>query len=243
MDSGFYGACSGLVAKTRQLEIAAHNIANVSTTAFKSQQLTFSALLAGGENGLTPINEAINSYGVQSDASWNLSGGSVERTGNELDLAIEGNGYFAIQMPAGQAFTRDGHFHLSSSNQLVTAEGKPVLGEQGPISVPSGTKVSVSPDGTITANGALVSRLRVVEFATGATLQEVQPGLFVSPNNPIAARNPSVRQGALESSNVSGIEAAVNLIAIQRQAEMLERALSIFHSEFNRIAAGDLSRV
>jgi flagellar basal-body rod protein FlgF len=243
MDSGFYAACSGLVAKTRQLESAAHNLANASTTAFKQEQVTFRSVLADAGNGLSQINRDINQYGVAGDPNLNLSTGTIERTGNELDLAIDGNGYFAIQTARGAAYTRNGHLQLSASNQLVTADGSAVLGDQGPISLPPGTKVSFGPDGTISANGALVGKLKLVSFSPDAKLTEVTPGNFLGDGVPLAANGALVRQGSLEASNVDGVEAAVGLIAIQRHAEMLQRALSIFHSEFNRIAAGELSRI
>lgn len=243
MDSGFYAACSGLIAKTRQLEAAAHNLANSGTTAFKSQQISFRAVLAQSQGPLLSVNRAINEYGVAGKPDVNFGQGSIERTGNDLDLAIEGPSFLALQTASGTAYTRNGKLHILSDGQLVTDAGNRVLGGQGPLQLPPGSKVSVSPDGTISANGVLVGKLKLVDFSTDTALVETAPGEFVSSSSGSPGGSSQVRQGALEASNVNGVEAAVGMIAIQRHAEMLQRALTIFHSEFNRIATEELSRV
>jgi flagellar basal-body rod protein FlgF len=243
VDSGFYAACSGLVAKTQQLELLAHNLANASTTGFKAQQLSFRSLVAAASNDLSDLNRAINNYGVTGNPTLDLSTGSAERTGNNLDIFVEGPAFLAVSAGNQERFTRDGHLQLAANGQLMTSTGYPVLGDQGPISIPPGTAINISPEGTISADGALVGKLRLVEFDPGANVQEIAPGLFSASGSSKLARTPNVRQGSLESSNVNGVEAAVGLIALQRHAEMLQRALSIFHSEFNRIAATELPRV
>lgn len=243
MDSGFYAACAGLVAKSQQLELMAHNLANASTTGFKSQQVSFRSLVASSRNALTQINQAINSYGVASDPSLNLGAGAAERTGNSLDVAIEGSAFLAVSAGKQERYTRNGHLQLATNGQLVTAAGDPVLGEQGPITIPAGATITISPEGVISANGALAGKLKLVVFDATAHIDEIAPGLFASSATARPSPLSSVRQGSLESSNVNGVEAAVGLIALQRHAEMLQRALTIFHSEFNRIATAELPRV
>jgi flagellar basal body rod protein FlgG len=141
-----------------------------------------------------------------------------------------------------ERFTRNGHLQLSSAGELVNSSGDPVLGEGGPILLPPGATVTISPSGEVSANGALAGKLRLVEFEC-SPLTEIAPGRFSSTATPRQSPQSRVRQGALESSNVNGVEAAVGLVALQRHAEMLQRALAIFHSEFNRIAATELPRV
>lgn len=243
MDSGFYAACSGLIAKTRQLEAAAHNLANSGTTAFKAQQVSFRTVLAQSRAPLLAVNRALNEYGVASDPAPSFTQGSIERTGNDLDLAIEGPSYLALQTARGSAYSRNGNLRISTAGQLVTGDGSQVLGQQGPIEVPPGSKLTVSPDGTISANGVLVGKLQLIDFPADASLVETAPGQFVTTSVGVPSSSSVLRQGALEASNVNGVEAAVGLIAIQRHAEMLQRAMTIFHSEFNRIATGELSRV
>ena len=123
---------------------------------------------------LSEVNRAINSFGVAGNPSLDLSQGSVERTGNPLDVAIEGPGYLAVQTASGTAYTRNGHLELSSTGQLVTADGNAVLGDQGPINVPPGS-VSISPDGVISVNGAIAGNLRLVEFDPQASVRRRRP--------------------------------------------------------------------
>jgi len=243
VDSGFYAACAGLVAKMKALDSAAHNLANISTTAFKAERIDFQSLLAtSNTSNLSETNQALNSFGVAGNPALDLSPGSFQRTGNPLDIAIEGPGFLAVQTKGGKAYTRNGQLQLSSTGQLATADGNLVLGAQGPISVPPGS-VSISPDGVISVDGAVAGNLQLVEFAPQVALKESAPGLFVSSTAPKIATQSQVREGALESANVNPIEATVGLVAIQREAEMMQRALSLFHGEMNRVATSDLAKV
>jgi len=242
VDSGYYAACAGLLAKSRQLEMLAHNLANSSTTGYKSEQVSFRSLLALRQAPASELNRAINAFGVTTNPRLNLMAGATEATGNSLDVAVEGPGFLVVSLGKQDRYTRNGHLQLSSTGELVTSEGDPVLGDAGPILLPPGATVTISPEGEVSANGALAGKLRLVEV-DAAGLEEIAPGIFSS--SVAARRSPTsrVRQGALEGSNVNGVEAAVGLIALQRHAEMLQRALAIFHSEFNRIAATELPRV
>lgn len=243
MDSGYYAACAGLLAKSRQLDSLAHNLANASTTGFKAQEVSFRGLLAARQVPESDINRSINSFGVAGEPRLNLGAGSAETTGNSLDVSIEGPAFLAVSAGNQVRYTRNGQLRLSSAGELVTASGNPVLGDQGRIIIPPGTTVTISPEGEVSANGALAGKLRLVEFGPTSALTEIAPGLFSATDAGKPGTASRVRQGALESSNVNGVEAAVSLIALQRHAEMLQRALSIFHSEFNRIAASELPRV
>ncbi|HZQ96263.1 MAG TPA: flagellar hook basal-body protein [Candidatus Sulfotelmatobacter sp.] len=244
MNSGLYAACAGLRAKTQALDVLANNLANISTSGFKAEQPVFRSVLAQAtQTVLTPINAAINNYGVLGGARLDLSSGNLEHTGSLFDMGIEGNAFFAVQTPGGVLYTRNGGFQLSAKNQLVTARGDIVLGEQGPITLPRG-KLSVSPDGTLSVEGALAGKLRLVEFASGAQLNSVGSGYYSAESSSAGRAVLSyVRQGTLEAANVTPVGATVSLIALQRQAEMLKRALGSFYSEFNRIAAEDLPRI
>ncbi|HEY1271083.1 MAG TPA: flagellar basal-body rod protein FlgF [Terriglobales bacterium] len=244
MDSGYYAACAGLSAKTQALELVANNLANVNTTGYRAHEATFRSLLAGSlRTVLNPLNRAINDFGATGGSRLDLSPGNMEQTGNPLDLAIEGKGFFVVQRRDQALYTRNGSFQVSAQGRLITAEGDPVLGEQGPVLVPSG-KVSVGPDGTLSVDGSVAGKLRIVQFAPDAQLTAAGAAYYsADKDTPAAVSDSGVRQGMLEASNVSGVTAAVSLITVQRHAEMLQRALSAFHTEFNRIAAGELARV
>jgi len=244
MNSGYYAACAGFRARLENLDLAAHNLANVNTTGYRGQQPTFESILAA--SGSMPVNElnrAINNFGVLSGSRTDLLSGSMERTGNPLDLAIEGNAFFAVQTPRGVLYTRNGNFRVSGTGQLVTGEGDPVLGEQGPISLPGG-EVSISADGTLSSSGAVAGKLRLVDFPSATALTAAGGSYYQAVDGKSqVAKGSYVRQGMLEGSNVNAVAAAVGLIALQRHAEMLQRALSAFNSDFNRIAANDLPRI
>jgi flagellar basal-body rod protein FlgF len=242
VDSGYYAACTGLRTQTQALELVANNLANIHTGGYRGQQASFRALLSAAR-AIDPLSQAVNDFNVLSGSALDLSPGSMEATAGPLDLAIEGNGFFAVQTAGGILYTRNGNFQASAKGELITSQGDEVLGEQGPIRLPGG-KVSVSPDGTLSSGGAVFGKLRLVDFPPGSSLEPAGGSYYAaSQASPHPATAMSVRQGMLEASNVDPVHAVVSLISVQRHAEMLERALSIFHSEFNRIAAGDLPRV
>ena len=244
MDSGYYAACAGLAAQTQSLELVAHNLANLSTTGYRGQQTTFRSLLTGnGAVSLNPLNVAINNFGVLSGSRLDLSSGSLAATGNPLDMAIAGSGFFTVQSSQGVAYTRDGSFHLNSAGQLVTSQGNTVLGEQGPVTLPAGN-VAISSDGTISVDGVVVDKLKLAEFAPGTNLTAMGDATYSAPaGSALVAAESAVRQGVLEGSNVSATEAVVQMLTVQRNAEMLGRALSAFDSQLDQTAVQDLPKV
>jgi flagellar basal-body rod protein FlgF len=242
VDSGLYAACAGLKARVQHLDLVGNNLANVNTTGYRSQQPTFSSLLAMRSGAIpTELNLAVNDFGVLQGSRIDLMPGNLEHTGNQLDLGIEGKAFFTVQTRSGVVYTRNGAFRTSPSGQLMTSEGDLVLGEQGPITLPGGV-VSISPDGTISVAGAVAGKLRLIEFSSEAQPRPVGNSYYSAEAVRPATRS-YVREGMLEASNVNAVNATVSLIALQRHAEMLQRALSTFHNDFNRIAAAELPRI
>src|ERR1700677_1488159 len=141
MDSGLYAAYTGLLARTQALDTAANNPANAGTSGFRAQRHDFSGALAGGVDQ-TPetasqVGQSVNAFGVLGGNRLDLGQGELQATGNPLDLAPEGQGFFAIQTSNGVRYTRDGSFSRSSTGVLQTAKGEPVLdANQKPISIP-----------------------------------------------------------------------------------------------------------
>ena len=244
MDSGFYSAFAGLAARMDALDVVANNLANISTTGFKAQHEFYRSFSAWLQPSLTtPINQVVNQFGVLGGASLDLSPSTLQPTGNDTDVALQGAGFFTIQTKNGVRYTRAGNFALNTQRQLVTAQGDLVLGDQGPIQLPAG-QLSISPDGTISVDGALVSKLKVSDFPPNTSLTMEGNSYFVAPDNaakPAAEAN--VRQGSLETSNSDPVRGAVELIEVQRTAGLMEKALSIFHNEFNRVAAQQIPQV
>lgn len=244
MDSGYYAACAGLAAQTQALELVAHNLANLATTGYRGQQTTFRSLLAGsGAVQGNSINAAINDYGALSGSRLDLTSGSLVATGNPLDVAVSGSGFLTVQSAQGVLYTRDGTLHLTSAGQLVTSQGNAVLGQQGPVILPTGN-VTISSDGTISVDGAVVDQLRLAEFSPQTNLTAVGNATYSAPaGSALAAAETSLNQGMLEGSNVSPTAGVVQLITVQRNTEMLSRALSALDGQLNQIAVQDLPKV
>ncbi len=244
MNSGLYAACAGLLARTQALEVAANNLANVNTNGYKGQLASFHSVLATANENASgnELSQAVNDFGVLGDSRTSLAQGSLEHTGSDLDFAIQGEGWFAVESSNGRLYTRNGNFHVDRKGHLATPDGNLVAGVDGPILIPPGT-LSVSQDGTISVDGALAGQLRIVNLAPGTTVTAVGAANFSAPAGSEGPSSGSIVQGSLEGSNVNGVTAAVELVALQRHADMLQQALTSFHSNFNRIAAQDLSRI
>lgn len=248
MDSGFYAAYAGLAARMQALDVMASNLANASTSGFKAQEPFYRALTAAWNGApLSPLNQAINRFGLLGGSRTDLRSGSLDPTGNRTDLAVEGSAFFSVQTQAGIRYTRNGSFEVDSQRRLVTQQGDAVLAEQGnttiPIVLPTGD-VTVSSDGTVSVNGGLAAKLHMVEFAPGTPLTPEGNANFAAPaGSEQSAADSHVREGMLETSNLSPVEGAVGLIVLQRHADLLSRALSIFNTDFDRTATTDLPRV
>jgi flagellar basal-body rod protein FlgF/flagellar basal-body rod protein FlgG len=257
MDSGFYSSFTGFAERMNALEVIANNLANANTVGFKAQREFYRSFLAslGAQQQVLPasnvaqvLNQSINQFGVLGGSSIDHSQGVLESTGNDTDVALEGPGYFAVLAKNGLRYTRNGSFRLDAHRNLVTEQGDEVLSAQPnqqlkPVQIPSG-KLSISPDGSISVDGALVSKLRIDDFPKDAELtQEGNNYLVASAGAVPAAASGAVRQGMLESSNSDPVTSTVALIDLQRTAQIMERALSIFNNDFNRTAAQDLPHV
>jgi flagellar basal-body rod protein FlgF/flagellar basal-body rod protein FlgG len=160
-----------------------------------------------------------------------------------LDVAVAGSGFFVVQAAQGVLYTRDGSFHVTGTGLLVTGQGDSVLGQLGPITVPTGN-LAISSDGTISVDGAVVDKLQLAEFSPATNLTAMGNATYSAPpNSALVPANSTVRQGMLEGSNVSPMESVVQMITVQRNADMLARALTAFDSQFNQIGAQDLPKV
>src|SRR5277367_5626252 len=153
MDSGLYAAYTGLLSRTQALDTAANNLANAGTNGFRAQRDYFSGVLAGGldqdDATASQVGQAVNGFGVLGGNRLDLGQGQLLATGNPLDLALQGSGFFAIQTANGVRYTRDGAFSRSSTGVLQTNQGEPVLdANMKPINIPTGT-INISADGSI----------------------------------------------------------------------------------------------
>jgi len=245
MDSGFYAAMSGLVARAQGLDTAAANLANAHTPGYRAEREFFRSVVLGVESHHSELGLAVNNYGMLGGDRLSMAQGALQHTGNPLDLAISGEGFFQIQTANGLRFTRDGSFHRSQSGTLVTSSGEPVLSTANkPIPVPPG-EVSVGADGVLSVAGGAVATVGVFTFPSGTQLTAKGANRYASRTGiPSALSNNSeVRQGSIEGANQDAIQGTLNLMMMQRQAEMMQKTLTIFHTDFNKFASEDLPRV
>ena len=245
MDSGYYAAMTGLVARTQALDTAAANLANAQTPGYRAEREYFRSVLLGPDALDSQLGRTVNNLGLLGGDRLNMAQGSLTATGNPLDLAIAGEGFFAVQTANGLRYTRDGSFRRSPVGQLVTGAGEPVLSTAGlAIQLPPG-EVAVGADGAVSVAGGVVSTVGVFSFPAGSQLTPEGADRYVAPQGVQAqlAKNSVIHQGALEAANEDVIQGSLDLIVMQRQAEMMQRALTVFHTEFNKTAAEDLPRV
>ena len=244
MDSGYYAACTALVSRTQALDTLANNLANASTVGFRAEHNVFSSVLASAQGSTNSVlNQSMNTFGILSGTTFDQSQGAMQKTGNDLDVAIQGSGYFVVDTANGPVYTRNGAFQVSSDGQLTTAAGDPVMGESGSITILPG-KISISSDGTISSKGAVAGKLKVVEFAPGTQLANIGNTYYSAPESATSpATKSDVRQGMLESSNVNPVANMVELVSAQRSTEMMQRAMSMFSSEIDKTASQDLPKV
>lgn len=217
MSSEIYVALSGQMAMQTRLATVANNLANMRTAGFRAQTVTFETVLS--EYGRDAV-----AFAAADEAYLDRAAGPVEATGNMLDVAIVGEGWFAIETAGGTAYTRDGRFHLNVEGDLLTLTGHRVLDDGGaPIQIdPAGGAVDIGGDGRIIQAGRDIGILGLFSLAPEARLSRYGDSAVLSPTpgEPIVDRAANgVRQGYLEGANVNAIRAIAELIEIQRAFE------------------------
>jgi flagellar basal-body rod protein FlgF len=226
MQNATYIALSRQMALQRQMDVVANNMANLNTPAFKGEQMIFSQYLVQPPgNGPLAFVEDI---GTVRDTRQ----GPIAKTGNPLDLAVSGQGFFPIQTPLGPRYTRNGHFQLDPQGQIVTSEGYPLLADSGqPVTVPNNTRdITVAPDGTIsisqagTTTQAVIGKLQVVDFAVPQAVTPGANGLWATDQTPQPA-NGSVQQGMIEESNVQAVIELTRMMEVTKQSGMVKSFL------------------
>lgn len=231
MNSGMYAALSGNITALQKLDVQANNLANLNTPGFKRDRLVFGNILASVNNP-TQAGAPLTDTPVLATVTQatDHSSGSISQTGNTFDMALDGDGFFAVNTPNGKAYTRQGNFHQDSSGRLVTGDGYEVLGGGGPIVI-NGGRLDIDHEGKVLVDGQQVAVLDVVDFQKPYRLQKAASALFVqTPGDPPPqpARNTRVMQGSLENSNVNPILEMVQLIETSRYFESCSKAVKSY---------------
>jgi flagellar basal-body rod protein FlgF len=230
MSDAFSDSYFALDARMKMLDIIANNLANAETTGFKRD---FGTIL-----------ELENTYQV--GTSVDLSPGDLVATQNDLDVAINGAGFFAVQTPQGIRYTRAGNFALSDKGDLVTKDGMPVLSSSdSPIHVGAGS-ITIQGDGVVSADGNEIATLKIVNFRTTEGLQKEGFHRFLwsgSPQDIEDVPEPTVKSGYLERSNVNSGNEMVHLMAAYRDFESVQRAVKTLVTDMNTKLIQELGKM
>ena len=243
MNSGMYAALTGNLAAMRRLDVLSNNLANSNTLGFKADQLQFESVLAGASKtagGGSPSETPVFSG---ERFSTNYSSGPLRQTGNSLDIAIAGDGFFVVNTPDGVAYTKQGNFQRDANGKLVTVDGFEVQG-RGAINI-SGGRVEIDEKGGVLVDGVQTGALDIVDFPKPYALQKMGNALFV-PVDPQTVPQPAttaqVKQGFLEDSNVNVILEMARLIETSRYFESCQNAVRSYDDIASK-AANDIGKL
>lgn len=230
MDVSLYQAAAAMNASTRWQEVISDNLAAGQIPGFKKQDLSFDAVAAG----YMPRNAGTQRFAMPlAKATTNFQAGELETTGVPTDLAVDGAGFFQAQMPDGTlGYTRDGQFRISTTGQLITQQGLPVMGDSGPIQldVNNPAPMKIANSGEVSQGNAVKGRLQVWEFDNPNALTVTGAGLFVNNDpsvQPAASTASKIRQGLLEGSNTSTMAEMGNLITAMRFFESNQKVVQM----------------
>lgn len=233
MDNGIYIALSKQMALFRDMEMTANNIANADTTGYNAEKMMFDDFLVKGGDG--PKMAFVNDVASYRDTRE----GTLKTTGNPLDVAISGPGYFKVQTPLGERYTRSGNFQLDASGVLVTSDGYPVLDDGGqPITFePEDTAITIGESGNISVNGAERGVLGIAEFKNPQMLERLNATLYKADGQPDPATESRVLHGILEGSNVQSVLELTHMIQVSRNtastAKMIETSYDLARKAAN----------
>lgn len=210
----------------RQLDVIANNVANLNTNGFKAQLNLFrEEEMTPAANDAFPFSDRPISFVIDDQSVNDFEPGPLVQSGNPLDVALNGRGFFAVQTPQGERWTRDGAFSIDAQGRLVNHSGHQVLTEAGPITFgPEETDVTIGRDGSISTSAGVRGRLRVVDFADLRELQRSGDNLW-SGGTPRAAEGVRVAQGTIERSNVSGVTEISRMIQVTRAYQSITNQL------------------
>ena len=243
MSSGAYVALSGLQARAEQLNRLAGDLANVNTAGYKAERGT----TAAAERPVGSFNSALQSAidVAEGPRSLDLRSGVVTTTGRDLDLAIDGRGFFVIDTPDGLRYTRNGHFTKRADNVLATEQGYAVMGDSGPLTLPSGGgPLRIGDAGEIMSGDTPIGKPQIVDFAQAVGLSREDGALFRAGGASVAApvTGANLVAGAIEQSNVSLVERMASLTEVSRSFEALQRGVTIMMNDIDGRAITELGR-
>ena len=230
METPWLISISHQAALRREMDAVANNMANMNTPAYKAERMMFAEYLVRPQRDM-PLS-FVQDKGMMRD----LRDGPLTKTGNPLDLALAGEGYFTVGTDLGQRYTRSGRFQLDAAGQITNQLGQPVLSAAGqPIIIPPGTaSITIAPDGTVSAGTEVVGTIGIVDFENPRALKREANNLYAADAAPQPAEETRVLQGMLEESNVNPIREMTTMIEVHRAYTANQRALQDEHERIRR---------
>lgn len=228
MENSIYVGLSRATALEREMDTVSNNIANMDTNGFRAQYIMYKEQVEKPQGYTQPLS-MVEDYGQYRSNKP----GSFKSTGNPLDVALQGPGFLSVQGTGETLYTRDGHMTVNVNGQLVTSDGKTVLGSNGsPIDIPAGAKsVSVSENGTVQTENGPIAQLAVTEFSNINTLDPVGENTYRAVNaSGVPGTQTTVVSGMLESSNVNPVAEMTHMINVSRAYEDVQRMMSDEHT-------------
>lgn len=224
MENTAYIALSGQSVLKRKLDVIANNLANMNTNAYKGENMLFVQHLVNNKSDQTATSGKL-SYARDIAQYYNLDEGPLRQTGNPLDLAIHGKGYFVVDTENGERFSRNGHLSLGSDGRLVNSNNQPILSKAGTpfFFAPDDKKITIAPDGTVSTDNGPLGQIRIVEFEKPQELQKRSGGLLFTEEQASDVETPNILQGKLESSNIKPITEITQMIEVQRAYESVRK--------------------
>ncbi|MBI5178051.1 MAG: flagellar basal-body rod protein FlgF [Nitrospinae bacterium] len=256
MDKGIYVTTSGSLAQERMMDIITNNLANMNTHGYKADRLLFSSYMQKSLN--QPVNpptpEEIKkgfftkggdetAYMMGSQTYTDFSQGALQATSSPFDIALDGDGFIAVQTPEGERYTRGGNFKVSAEGELVTSDGYPVLDEGNATINIGADNFAIQEDGSVVANAKdVLAKIKVVNFPDKGVLQKTGRGLYQT--NDAALAEPStalVKQGYLEGSNINPVVEMTRMITAMRTYEAFQKSIHS-HDDMTQRLINDVAK-
>ncbi|AVM75162.1 flagellar basal-body rod protein FlgF [Magnetospirillum gryphiswaldense] len=230
MENTSYIALSRQNALWRQLDVIAGNMANANTPGYKSEQMMFREYLMDTRSSDRATGKKL-SYVQDIGLLRDTREGAFTKTDNPLDLALHNDGFFQVETEAGMRYTRNGHFRLDEGGMLVNSQGAAVMdtGDNPIILAPNETRITVTPDGSVSTENGIVAKIKVVRFANDQDMRKIGDSLYETTQDPDTIARPSIVQGMMEESNVQPVVEITKMTEVLRQYQALQNILEKEH--------------
>lgn len=236
MANGIYSAVTGAVARQQHLDVVSHNLANIETSGHRAMKVTFEEAFADASDQLHHVKVG--------EPRIDMEEGTIGETGNPLDVALMGDGFFAVDQGGRKVLTRAGEFRIDINGQLTNKSGNPVLNPEGqPITVPANAaEIYIDDIGNVWDDYGMVGQLGIFTVEDPGALQPVGPATFAVNEVDLVASAATVRQGYLETSNVNPVESMTQLVSLQRHFETMQQLIQTYRT-LDRQAATQVGSV